>query len=740
MSSTLNWIAASSGGDMQFIALTLVRVSLVLTLAWFCHFMWRRSNPQLKVLIWRSTALGLFSMLVFNFSAFGWPIPSIPAFGLRPQASSSGEIRVARAGNLLANRGAPVPQSSDSGTLNTIKPPLQDVNVHEDRSATHATSETPKAAQTVAGEHGDESSTLALAYRTIVIFWLVGVAGSSAVWLWGAIGLASLIRKSDLVAAKINQEAGEIAAKIGVMGKIDIRHSNDFQSPCTVGVWRSTVIIPSRQCNPSERQELRASLAHEFAHCLGSDLRWNHLLILLQTLLWFHPLAWSIRLAHADACDEVCDARAARFLGDRALYVRLLARLALRVSNQHPASAICMARRSQVRLRLETVGRNMMRHDLSHWAINTLVCCGVMVVVLIGTATPSYSEAPAVTSGGELSRQQTADVLRSVRDVFAENIAGIRTWSGTRTVKIRERRDLDTKSEEPAYRNAIASIDFQCNVAKNQLRVDYSLSSDRRGRPDNDTKIDFSKPMVRFESVVTPTQYLKFEPMVDFGEPYGFRLPAIVKNGRSIERLPTTRAAGGGLSNAYDPRNEFLVSSKRTLIEYFDARIRAAEDTNGPFSVIAKFEGPVGERKLELATPYIGASDIVVTEVFDERFAFCRTSMSVFNMNEQLVVEEVRVDYQQLENSYIPKLITTIRRDNEGDTLVHVAISSDDKINITIEEEQFGIKGLSFKEGDRYVDRVENEVSILDSEGNLVPPKEFSFTGTPISSRPSSSR
>ena len=46
-------------------------------------------------------------------------------------------------------------------------------------------------------------------------------------------------------------------------------------------------------------------------------------------LLWFHPLAWRIGSAHRAACDAVCDAVAASYLGDVAVYCRTLAEVAL---------------------------------------------------------------------------------------------------------------------------------------------------------------------------------------------------------------------------------------------------------------------------------------------------------------------------------------------------------------------------------------------------------------------------
>ena len=57
-------------------------------------------------------------------------------------------------------------------------------------------------------------------------------------------------------------------------------------------------------------------IAHELAHVGSWDFAWNAALQAASMLLWFHPLAWRIGSAHRAACDAVCDAVAASYLGD----------------------------------------------------------------------------------------------------------------------------------------------------------------------------------------------------------------------------------------------------------------------------------------------------------------------------------------------------------------------------------------------------------------------------------------
>jgi beta-lactamase regulating signal transducer with metallopeptidase domain len=104
------------------------------------------------------------------------------------------------------------------------------------------------------------------------------------------------------------------------------------------------ILLPANQCEPQRAAELPAILAHELAHLGGRDLHWNQLFTGLAILLWFHPLAWRMRLAHADACDEVADAIAADYVGDARHYGGTLARLALQINRPATRAGLAMAR------------------------------------------------------------------------------------------------------------------------------------------------------------------------------------------------------------------------------------------------------------------------------------------------------------------------------------------------------------------------------------------------------------
>ena len=82
-------------------------------------------------------------------------------------------------------------------------------------------------------------------------------------------------------------------------------------------------------CDDSYRQDLPGIVAHELTHVRSHDVPWNAGLHLISIVLWFHPLAWSMRKAHLAACELVCDAASASFVGDVTAYCRTLARVAV---------------------------------------------------------------------------------------------------------------------------------------------------------------------------------------------------------------------------------------------------------------------------------------------------------------------------------------------------------------------------------------------------------------------------
>ena len=180
---------------------------------------------------------------------------------------------------------------------------------------------------------------------------------------------------------------------------------------------RTVLLLPEQECEDERYDDLRAILAHELAHARNHDLAWNLAAHVASIVLWFHPLVWRIRVAHAAACDAVCDAVAADLLGDVASYGRVLARLALGADWSSPADGLAMARTSDVRRRLEALNRMVFRAPLSLRRVVPALCLASILVVLIGGLRFTRAEQAAATAnagdvaGASLVDEKTAKRL-----------------------------------------------------------------------------------------------------------------------------------------------------------------------------------------------------------------------------------------------------------------------------------------------------------------------------------------
>ena len=175
-----------------------------------------------------------------------------------------------------------------------------------------------------------------------------------------------------------------IAERLGCPRAVRVRRTSEVATPCLAGLWHPVLAAAGAGVRGRRTDDLRAILAHELTHARNHDLAWNLAAHLASILLWFHPLAWRIRAAHAAACDAVCDAVAADLLGDVASYGRTLARLAVRAAGPLPAHGLAMARTSDVRRRLDALNRKVFRTPLSWRRVMPALFVGGVIVVLIG--------------------------------------------------------------------------------------------------------------------------------------------------------------------------------------------------------------------------------------------------------------------------------------------------------------------------------------------------------------------
>jgi len=187
--------------------------------------------------------------------------------------------------------------------------------------------------------------------------WAVGVTVLAARLALAWFGLRRIIGRSAEAPVRVVGECRAVAEAIGAP-VVRVVCSSVLATPCLAGLRWPVLLLPARALADDD---LRAVFAHELAHARGHDLAWNLVAHCATIVLWFHPLAWRLRSAHAAVCDAVCDAVAADFLGDVPTYARTLARLALDALEPQPEPGLAMARSCDIRRRVDALNRMVFR-------------------------------------------------------------------------------------------------------------------------------------------------------------------------------------------------------------------------------------------------------------------------------------------------------------------------------------------------------------------------------------------
>lgn len=231
--------------------------------------------------------------------------------------------------------------------------------------------------------------------------YLFGIVFVGARWFVGWRALRALKRRSrPITDVELHQQAGELRAALRCNQVVELRQGDETGLAATFGWRRPLILLPPEWCTWSDA-ERRAVLAHELAHVRHRDFLLGLLTSLCGMLHFYHPLVrWLIaqmRWRQEAAADDL----AAGAAGGRNVYVKALARLALRLPARMPAGAaqFLPAMTGGTLLRRIHMLRGAERKPLQPLArgllVAVLAATGLFVSAWRGPAQSSSSETPA---------------------------------------------------------------------------------------------------------------------------------------------------------------------------------------------------------------------------------------------------------------------------------------------------------------------------------------------------------
>jgi beta-lactamase regulating signal transducer with metallopeptidase domain/uncharacterized GH25 family protein/thiol-disulfide isomerase/thioredoxin len=360
-------------------AMLLLKITAILSVAWGFHVLLSRRNPRWQVLLWRLTGLGLIALPIvtgilpaINIPVLTPPVEKAATQILPPSDHAPMEFA---AHDRMDTRSASLSNPSPR-----ISPDLFQPNTADSLAATPQTD--------IATPLPEKSRSFSLAIswmaswpHLLLSLWFVGMAFFAFRLILGQQCFLRKVHGNTAPPLWVQEECERVARAVGCHGQVDIALSDNVHTPLLCGFRRPTLLLPARMCDESYSGDLPGVFAHELTHVRCYDLFWNAGLQIVSIVLWFHPLVWRLCKAHLTACERICDAVSAHFLGDVDHYSRILARVAVQAYGPVPATGIAMARTSAIRGRL-----NALKNKVLHMPLRRRNAVGFGIVALLAMA------------------------------------------------------------------------------------------------------------------------------------------------------------------------------------------------------------------------------------------------------------------------------------------------------------------------------------------------------------------
>ena len=305
------------------------------------------------------------------------------------------------------------PAEQPMSAAGLAQPPLQAQKQPKSEtveSTTLLANHSDSSGQSVAEANEQESSLSA--HAIVLVAW--GLI--SALLLMRTVVAYLLVnrRRAECVAAdpSIQQQCQSLAKWLGV-AQPHVLVSADIQSPCLVGVWRPTILLPA------DLQVVgRDVLVHELAHLRRRDCAWQLTTHITTALCWWQPLMWRLARRMEQTADDVADDTVVQFGVDRVEYARQLVDIAERY--QSDWSAQC-AGAGIVSLRSSLAKRVVRILDTSRSLSTRTSLLTMLVISLLGAA---GTLAAGLLGTGETSKvvepnKNSVQVSRDAQDIPA---------------------------------------------------------------------------------------------------------------------------------------------------------------------------------------------------------------------------------------------------------------------------------------------------------------------------------
>ena len=160
----------------------------------------------------------------------------------------------------------------------------------------------------------------------LAAIWIAGVGLSAARLAQGSLRVRRIRGGSNEPADPEWVETfNDLRCRLRVTRPVKLLKSALVEVPTVVGWLRPVILLPLASLGGLTPTQLEAILAHELAHVRRLDYLVNTFQCLVETLMFYHPIAWWISGCIREERENCCDDLVVQVCGDRLAYARALA-------------------------------------------------------------------------------------------------------------------------------------------------------------------------------------------------------------------------------------------------------------------------------------------------------------------------------------------------------------------------------------------------------------------------------
>jgi bla regulator protein BlaR1 len=299
--------------------------------------------------------------------------------------------------------------------------------------------------------------------------WLCGFILGLIFWIWSLRQIRAVRRT---------------ATPLDLNLPIPVMSSPSRLEPGVFGICNPVLVLPEGIIDRLTPAQLEAVIAHEMCHVRRRDNLTASIHMVVETIFWFHPLAWWIRTQLVAERERACDEEVVSLTGDPQVYAEAILTVC-RLYLESPLVCVSGVTGSNLKKRIEAIVSNRVALSLNVAKKVVLTVAGVAalaapIVVGIINAPAIRAQSPQVAAPSAASATPKFEVASIKPHAGGGSFGGTRVSPGTMNVNNLPLRRL--------IRNAYKVPDFQITGGPDWVnaegfdivaKAEGSLSGDR---------------------------------------------------------------------------------------------------------------------------------------------------------------------------------------------------------------------------------------------------------------------